>query len=109
MNKKEISSSVRRATYVSGKAGRKQHFRLAAALSIILVSVSFGGCGIDRAAEMTQKTEASSISFSWWGNDVRHFYTMNAVDQFQEDNPDIQVNYRYSVWNGYEKRTKVYM
>lgn len=64
------------------------------------------GC---RAGEVTKTTAARSISFSWWGNDERHTYTMEGVELFQEINPDIDVDFRYGVWQGYEKRTKVYM
>jgi oligogalacturonide transport system substrate-binding protein len=34
---------------------------------------------------------------------------MNAVDLFQQMNEDITVSYRYGVWDGFEKRTKVWM
>ena len=53
--------------------------------------------------------EQTRIQISWWGNDGRHLYTMEGVNLFQEKNPDIAVSYRYGVWNGYEKRTKVWM
>ena len=51
----------------------------------------------------------TQLTLSWWGNDGRHQYTMEGVDIFQDKNEDIDVNYRYGVWNGYEKRNKVWM
>lgn len=53
--------------------------------------------------------EKTLVRLSWWGNDDRHKYTMEGVDYFQLQNPDIKVAYKYGVWNGYEKRTKVWM
>ena len=53
--------------------------------------------------------EKTLVQLSWWGNDDRHKYTMEGVDYFQIQNPDIKVAYKYGVWNGYEKRTKVWM
>ncbi len=52
---------------------------------------------------------AISISCSWWGNDIRHKYTLEGLDLFMEEHKDIQVQHIYGVWNGYEKRTKVFM
>ena len=43
------------------------------------------------------------------GNDARHAYTMDGVDEFQKQNPDIDVEYHYGDWNGYEKRMQVWM
>ena len=59
--------------------------------------------------KVTETQNKTHIFLSWWGNDVRHLYTMEGVDLFQEKNPDIDVSYRYGVWSGYEKRTKVWM
>lgn len=49
------------------------------------------------------------ILLSWWGNDPRHKYTMEGVNHFVDINPDVIVDYRYGEWNGYEKKTKVWM
>ena len=49
------------------------------------------------------------LLMSWWGNDARHLYTMEGVDLYQEKTPGLSVEYRYGEWNGYEKRTKVWM
>ncbi len=59
--------------------------------------------------EHEDKPDEVRLLMSWWGNDVRHLYTMEGVDGYQEKNPGIEVDYRYGEWNGYEKRTKVWM
>ena len=58
--------------------------------------------------QLTTKAGDIEITMSWWGNDGRHMYTMEGVDLFQQKN-NLKVNYRYGVWNGYEKRNKVWM
>jgi oligogalacturonide transport system substrate-binding protein len=84
--------------------------RKAAILLLLLCAAMLTGCsGNNTASAETNSAEAVEIDFSWWGDDERHIYTMNAVDIFQEMNPDINVNYRYGIWSGFEKRTKVWM
>ncbi|MGI6056744.1 MAG: ABC transporter substrate-binding protein [Bilifractor sp.] len=51
----------------------------------------------------------TSITFGWWGNDDRHLYTLTGIDLFEEKYPDIEVNCSYNVWNGYERRNRIYM
>lgn len=81
---------------------------LTACLSTIL-----GGCGpqgkTEQARPETDVSAQSEISFSWWGNDERHVYTMEGVDLFQELYPQISVNCHYGIWSGFEKRNRVWM
>lgn len=51
----------------------------------------------------------TAITFGWWGNDDRHLYTLRGIDVFQEKYPQIEVNCSYNVWNGYERRNRIYM
>ena len=65
------------------------------------------GCG-------EQKTDMAvgdtiTIEYSWWGDDSRNQYTLDAVDIFEKENPEINVKCKYGVWNGYEKRQHIYM
>ena len=83
---------------------------------IVLVLAVAGVVGIFLFSRQTRPDESVKtrqgeipITLSWWGNDGRHKYTMSGVDIFQEKNPEIRVNYRYGVWDGYEKRNKVWM
>ena len=52
--------------------------------------------------------ENPKVSLSWWGSDERHKYTMEGVSHFEETQ-GIDVSLRYGDWNGYAKRTKVWM
>ena len=82
----------------------KRIFSSALAGIMILSAVSCGDNAIVR-----QQTEQTTISLSWWGNDARHEYTIEAVEKFQILHPDIKVRINYSEWSGYESRSRVQM
>ena len=51
-----------------------------------------------------------SIKCSWWGNDDRHHYMLEGLDQFMRmTNDHIQVISSYGNWGGYENRMRIYM
>jgi len=81
--------------------------RLAAGFCIFLLAAGMAACGTRE--ENDDATQNFSISFSWWGNDIRHQYTMEAVEEFQHNNPGISVKSIYGSWNGYDKRMHIYM
>ena len=83
---------------------KKLFFRsfAAAAAAVCLVS-----CG-DKAVVQSQKPK-TEITLSWWGNDARTEYTIEAVEAFEELHPDIKVKCSYSEWSGYEARSRVLM
>lgn len=51
----------------------------------------------------------TEVSFSWWGNDPRHEYTLQGIDRYEEMHPDIRIVPEYGVWSGYEYRYKIGM
>ena len=63
----------------------------------------------DSEPEVTQVIDPVEISFSWWGNDQRHEYTIEAVSQFEELHPEITVKCNYTEWSGYQTRSNVQM
>lgn len=77
------------------------------ASGIIFATIFFILRSNRKKAEMNPNV--ARLQMSWWGNDGRHMYTMEGVDLFQQKHPEIRVDYRYGEWNGYEKRTKVWM
>lgn len=54
-------------------------------------------------------SESVPISFSWWGNDPRHEYTMKGIELFEQENPSVSVSESYGVWNGYEYKNRIAM
>jgi oligogalacturonide transport system substrate-binding protein len=81
--------------------------RYAALLAAAAVLFSCTGCG-DKPI-ITVQTEQIEISLSWWGNDARNEYTLEAVKKFEALHPEIKVNCNYSEWSGYQARSNVQM
>ena len=81
--------------------------RIIAVFSSVLVLSASASCS--RNAVVKKQNEQTEITFSWWGNDARHKYTLKAIEAFEELNPDIKVNCSYSEWSGYETRSSVQM
>ncbi len=78
-------------------------------LLLVMVMGTVAGCGNNHKKEVMRSGKQIKLEFSWWGNDERHAYTLQGVDLFQSQNPDIDVDCRYGDWSGFEKRTKVWM
>ncbi len=76
-------------------------------VSFLTVLMIFTGCADETI--VNQHKEYKEISFSWWGNDSRHEYTLEAIREFEELNPDIKVNCHYSEWSGYNSRMDLKM
>lgn len=78
------------------------------AASLILSSMLISGCSTNEIITTTQQ-ERTEISFSWWGNDARHDYTIQAIKKFEEIHPEIKVKCHYAEWSGYQTRNRVQM
>lgn len=82
--------------------------KLKLTLTIVTSAVFFAGC-TGSEAYVTNMSEPVEISFSWWGNDERHEYTLQAIDLFEKLHPDIKVKCSYTEWSGYQTRSNVQM
>lgn len=76
-------------------------------LLLLATALLLSGCS--RQAILTSNFEQVDISLSWWGNDVRHEYTLAAVKEFEKLHPEINVVCHYSDWSGYQIRSDVQM
>ena len=76
-------------------------------LLLLVTALLFSGCSSQ--AVLTSNFEQVDISLSWWGNDVRHEYTLAAVKEFEKLHPEINVVCHYSDWSGYQIRSDVQM
>ncbi len=81
--------------------------KLSKFISLAVIPVILSGCGNDIV--VTNQTQQTEISFSWWGNDARHDYTLAAIAEFEKLHPDIKVKCHYSEWSGYQARNNVQM
>ncbi len=75
----------------------------AAALALFLE------CGCSQKQSVTSQHEQTEITLSWWGNDNRTEYTLQAVHLFETQHPEIKVKCSYSEWSGYEARSRIRM
>ncbi len=80
-------------------------------LTILLLSLCSSACSSSSALVdyNNNNKDIAQISFSWWGNDDRISYTLDGVDIFCEQNPNIDVKCKYGVWTGYDMRQNIYM
>ncbi len=76
---------------------------LCGTLAVGTLGCSSGDISLEAADEKTD------ISFSWWGTDPRHDYTMEAIKIFERQNPDIDVHMEYTEWSGYDKKSAIQM
>ena len=76
---------------------------LLVAVMLFLLSACSNGTVI------TTNTEQVELSLSWWGNDVRHEYTLAAIKEFEALHPGINVVCHYSDWSGYQVRSNAQM
>ena len=82
----------------------KKHQKFAISLLALL---SMYSCSEETVIK--SQTEQTVITLSWWGNDKRNEYTIEAVQKFQKLHPEIKVKCSYSEWSGYESRNRIQM
>lgn len=79
------------------------------AITILLILSMLIGCGRQEVVYVDGNNDKAQISFSWWGNDNRHAYTMDGVDLFNRQKLNIAVSYRYGEWAGYERKNNIWV
>lgn len=57
--------------------------------------------GTTATEEPTLSDEPVTISFTWWGNDVRHEITQDLIDAFEAEHDNITIEPQYTDWAGY--------
>ncbi|MDT0318652.1 ABC transporter substrate-binding protein [Streptomyces millisiae] len=77
-----------------------------AACAAVTAGLVLAGCGV--GANPVHHPELSegdvTISLSWWGPDGRTQQTLQAIELFEEEHPNIDVEPVYSDWAGYWDR-----
>lgn len=83
---------------------------LALMLCVSMAVTGLAGCSSsDGNIALSMEEEQIEITFSWWGSDDRHEYTIAAVKKFEEEHPNIKVNMEYSEFTGFQLKTDVKM
>ncbi len=78
------------------------------AVTFLIAASVMAGCTADKA-DVTELADPVELTLSWWGNDARHEYTIEAVDEFEDLYPGISVTCNYTEWSGYQTRSNVQM
>ena len=71
---------------------------------LIAAAVSLSACS---NKEVKNFDDIVDISFSWWGKDIRHSYTISAIKEFVQQNPDIDIDPEYSEFDFFQKKMNV--
>lgn len=87
----------------------KKKIRYITAAVLLLSLIINSGCSSNNVSNIVAQQDIAQLVYAWWGNDSRHQYTVEAVEEFENMNSDINVDCSYSSWNGYEKRMHIYM
>lgn len=86
---------MNKSPHFRGRGGR-----LAAGLTAAVVMVGLAGCGGDNGSS-TGNDGPVTIRFSWWGSNERTERMQQAIDLFEQANPDIKVEGDFAEWSGY--------
>lgn len=73
---------------------------------LLLVSM-LTGCGSSSNIQLVDEKEEINLTFSWWGKDSRHDYTIAAIKEFEKQNPNIKVNLEYAEYTGFNQKMNV--
>ena len=68
--------------------------------------ISLSACG-NRQSQITApdgKLDKCTLRFSWWGGDDRHKATLDAIELWNEQHPDITVIPEYGGWDGWTEK-----
>ncbi|GAA1111317.1 ABC transporter substrate-binding protein [Nocardiopsis metallicus] len=68
----------------------------AAAFALVMAATACGGSDSDDGIV--------ELRFSWWGADDRHATMQEAIDVFEDQNPDIRITGDYTDWGSYWDR-----
>ncbi|WP_233198399.1 ABC transporter substrate-binding protein [Cryobacterium sp. Y50] len=71
---------------------------LAATTALLLSACASSGVGSDAA---TLSDEPVTLSFTWWGNDLRTAATNEVIAAFEAECPNITIEGQFSDWAGY--------
>ena len=77
---------------------------VAGTAAVSALAMTLAGCGGNDATasdKPTLSTEPVTISLNWWGADKRMRLTEEAVDLFEQKNPNIKIETQYADFTGY--------
>ena len=85
----------------------KNRKKIISILCVLSITASmFVGCGSasKEAAKDSSKGDQVTLRFSWWGSDVRHKATLEAIDLYMKQNPNVKIEAEYGGVDGYQDK-----
>ncbi|OUP83621.1 ABC transporter substrate-binding protein [Lachnoclostridium sp. An169] len=82
---------------------------MAAAMVVGLAACSSGGDadkGSDNAQTTEDNGEQKTLRMAWWGSQTRHDITMQAIELYEKEHPDINIEYEYYSFDDYFTKLK---
>lgn len=73
----------------------------AAGAATMLALTACGSSSTPESTGPTLSTEPVTLTFTWWGNDVRHEITQQLIDAFEAENENITIEPQFTDWAGY--------
>lgn len=74
-------------------------------LSVLITAVmalTFSSCELLDQYNVDNRHTTASLSFSWWGNDVRSSYTIEALEKYGKEH-NVEIKPKFSELSGYKK------
>jgi multiple sugar transport system substrate-binding protein len=72
-----------------------------AATTLALTACASGTPTEEPATGPTLSDEPVTLTFTWWGNDVRHEITQQLIEAFEAEHDNITIEPQYTDWAGY--------
>lgn len=92
-----------------GRTRRAGRTRGAGAVSLALAgALVLGGCG-STDISLAESAEKIELEVSWWGSDERNSYTMEALKEYDEAHPELDIAMTYGEFTGFEQKNDVKM
>jgi multiple sugar transport system substrate-binding protein len=79
---------------------------IGALAAVTAVGVLLAGCGTSptNSGDVKLSDEDVTVSITWWGGDARTQATLDAIELFEKEHPNITVEPQFADWSGYWDR-----
>lgn len=74
-------------------------------MASLAVVASLAACGSSNAEDTaTEEGGKTKVTFAWWGSESRHNNYIEAIELFEANNPDVDIEYEFAAWDDYWKK-----
>ena len=76
--------------------------KILSVLITVVMALTFSSCELLDQYNVDKRYTTASLSFSWWGNDVRSGYTIEALEKYGKSH-NVEITPKFSELSGYKK------